>query len=107
VSDDDKPAEPQADRPTTPWTKRFRRKAPSTRPTPEQLRRQDAVLRCAWQTLGESAPVIAFLNTHNESLGGQPLYLALESDEGLLRVEGLLGNLGADAARRAYPLERP
>jgi hypothetical protein len=37
--------------------------------------------------------VIAFLNTHNELLGGRPLYLALESDEGLLRVEGLLGEI--------------
>jgi hypothetical protein len=38
--------------------------------------------------------VIAFLNNHNERLDGQPLYLALESDEGLLRVEGLLGEIG-------------
>jgi hypothetical protein len=93
----DKPAEPQADRPITPWTKRFRRKAPSTLPTPDQLRRQDVVLQCAWRSLGESGPVIAFLNTHNESLGGRPLYLALESDEGLLRVEGLLGEIGPKA----------
>jgi hypothetical protein len=94
---DGKPAEQQADRPAVPWTKRFRRKIPSTLPTPEQLRRQDAVLRCAWTNLGESGPVIAFLNTHNELLGGQPLYLALESDEGLLRVEGLLGEIGLKA----------
>jgi hypothetical protein len=92
-----KPAEQQADRPTVPWTKPFRRKIPSKLPTREQLRRQDAVLRCAWANLGESAPVIAFLNTHNELLGGQPLLLALESDEGLLRVEGLLGEIGLKA----------
>lgn len=98
---DDKSAEPQAERPATPWTKRFRRKAPSILPTPEQLRRQDAVLRSAWRSLGESGPVIAFLNSHNERLGGRPLYLALESDEGLLRVEGLLGETGQDPARRA------
>jgi len=52
------------------------------------------VLQCAWRSLGESAPVIAFLNSHNERLDGQPLYLALESDEGLLRVEQLLGEIG-------------
>jgi hypothetical protein len=63
-------------------------------PTPEQLRRQDAVLQCAWRSLGEPGPVIAFLNSHNERLGAQPLYLALDSDEGLLRVEGLLDELG-------------
>jgi hypothetical protein len=95
----DKPAEPHADR-AIPWTKRFRRKPPATLPTPAQLRRQDAVLRCAWRSLGESGPVIAFLNSHNERLGGQPLYLALESDEGLLRVEGLLGEIGEDLSRR-------
>lgn len=88
------PAEPQAARQPVQWTKRFRRKAPAKPPTPDQLRRQDAVLRCAWTSLGQSAPVIAFLNTHNEHLGGQPLRLAVESDEGLLRVEGLLGEMG-------------
>jgi hypothetical protein len=91
---DDKAAEPQAERRQPAWTKSFRRKAPSTLPTPDQLRRQDAVLRSAWQSLGESGTVIAFLNNHNERLDGQPLYLALESDEGLLRVEGLLGEIG-------------
>jgi hypothetical protein len=90
------PAEPRADRPTVSWTK-FQRKAPATLPTPDQLRRQDAILKCAWLSLGESGPVIAFLNGHNEQLGGQPLYLALESDEGLLRVKGLLEQLTLDA----------
>jgi len=55
------------------------------------------VLQCAWRALGESGPVIAFLNTHNESLGAQPLYLALDSDEGLRRVEGLLAEIGRKA----------
>jgi hypothetical protein len=87
----------QADRPGIPWTKRFRRKTPSTLPTPDQLRRQDAVLQCAWRSLGKSGSVIAFLNTHNESLGARPLYLALESDEGLQRVQGLLGEMGPKA----------
>jgi hypothetical protein len=44
--------------------------------------------------------VIAFLNTHNEQLGGQPLFLALESDEGLLRVEGLLEEIVLRTAER-------
>jgi hypothetical protein len=51
--------------------------------------------------LGESGPVIAFLNTHNERLGARPLYLALESDEGLQRVEGLLAEIGQGPARQA------
>jgi len=93
-------AEPQADRPAVPWTKQFRRKARSTLPTPEQLRRQDAVLRSAWRNLRESGPVIAFLHSHNDRLGGQPLHVAIGSDEGLLRVEGLLDQIGQGLARR-------
>ena len=34
--------------------------------------------------------MIAFLNTHHEALNGQPLHLAIESDEGLERVQRLL-----------------
>ena len=88
----------EAERKAVPWTRQFRRKAPSIRPTQEQLRRQDSVLQCAWRSLGESGPVIAFLNSHNEHLGGQPLHLALESDEGLHRVEGLLEEIVLHAA---------
>ena len=92
------PADHKAERKAVPWTRQFRKKTPSVRPTQEQLRRQDSVLQCAWRSLGESGPVIAFLNSHNEHLGGQPLYLALESDEGLFRVEGLLKEIGIRAA---------
>jgi hypothetical protein len=37
--------------------------------------------------------VIAFLNTPHSKLQGQPLQLAIESDEGLQRVELLLREL--------------
>jgi len=75
----------------------FRRYQPVARLSPDQLRRQDAVLQSAWRNLNAAAPVIAFLNTHNESLGAQPLHLALDSDEGLLRVETLLGEIALRA----------
>lgn len=74
-------------------TRSFRKRALVIRHSPEQLRRQNDVLRCAWQNLSEPGPVVAFLNTHNESLGGQPLHLALHSDEGLSRVETLLSEM--------------
>lgn len=93
------PTGPEADRPAASWSKRFRRKIPATLPTAEQLRRQDALLQCAWRNLGAPKAVIAFLNGHSERLDGQPLRLALESDEGLLRVKGLLGEIGQDLAR--------
>jgi hypothetical protein len=43
--------------------------------------------------LSGTGSVIAFLNTHHESLGGQPLHVAIHSDDGLLRVERLLGEI--------------
>lgn len=55
------------------------------------------MLQSAWRNLTAAAPVIAFLNTHNDSLGAQPLHLALASDEGLLRVETLLGEIALRA----------
>jgi hypothetical protein len=69
-------------------TRVFRKSTP--RPSPEQMRRQNDVLQSAWRHFGEAAPVIAFLNTRHDALDGQPLHLALESPEGLIRVERLL-----------------
>ena len=94
---EDKPAEASAsDRPER-RTRSFRKYQPVVRASPDQIRRQDAVLQSAWRNLSAAGPVIAFLNTHNESLGAQPLRLALESDEGLLRVETLLGEIALRA----------
>jgi hypothetical protein len=78
-------------------TRSFRRHALAIRLSPEQLRRQNDVLRCAWRNLSEAGPVIAFLNTRHESLGGEPLHIALDSEEGLLRVERLLGGVTLEA----------
>lgn len=59
-------------------------------PTAEQSRRQIGVVQSAWRHFGEPGPVIAFLNTRHAALEGQPLHLAIESDEGLKRVQTLL-----------------
>jgi hypothetical protein len=74
----------------------FKRKT-ALPPTPEQSRRQADVVRSAWSHFGEPGPVIAFLNTSNDTLACQPLRLAIESDEGLERVEGLLRQLTLQA----------
>ena len=71
-------------------TKTFRRRNSAPRLTPEQTKRQSDILRCAWRHFGEPGPVIAFLNAQHDQLKGQPLHLAVESDEGLMRVERLL-----------------
>ena len=92
MSDDKKPAEARKlDQPK--MTRSFRKRAPAIRLDPDQLRRQNDLLQSAWRNLNEAASVIAFLNTHHEGLGGQPLHLALDSDEGLSRVETLLGQM--------------
>lgn len=55
------------------------------------------MVQSAWRHFGESAAVIAFLNTRQDALDGQPLHLAIESDEGLERVESLLKQLKLNA----------
>jgi len=62
-------------------------------PTPDQSRRQGNVVQSAWSHFGEPGPVIAFLNTRDSALGGQPLHLAIESDEGLERVQARLDQM--------------
>jgi hypothetical protein len=71
-------------------TKTYRKSSGAPRLTPEQARRQSDLLRCAWRHFGEPGPVIAFLNAKHKQLNGQPLHLAVESDDGLRRVERLL-----------------
>ena len=68
----------------------FRTTSSIALPTPEESRRQASVVQSAWRHFGEPGPVIAFLNTSHAALEAQPLHLAIESDEGLGRVEALL-----------------
>jgi hypothetical protein len=46
----------------------------------------------AWRHFRDAAPMIAFLNAHHKELEGRPLTLAIESDDGLARVEQMLAN---------------
>lgn len=75
----------------------FRKHSKTPPPTPEQSRRQGDVVRSAWRHFGEAGPVIAFLNTRQDVLGGHPLHLAIESDAGLERVQTLLEDLTLEA----------
>jgi hypothetical protein len=78
-------------------TMMFRKRSTSAPPTPDQSRRQNDLIQSTWRHFGEAAPVIAFLNTRHETLGAQPLRLALDSDEGLARVETLLKRMTLEA----------
>jgi hypothetical protein len=71
----------------------FRKRRNAPVPTPDQSRRQSDLVQAAWRHFHETAPMIAFLNSRHEALQGQPLHLAIESDEGLGRVERLLQQL--------------
>jgi hypothetical protein len=55
------------------------------------------VIRAAWRHFDEPGPVIAFLNTRHDALDGQPLRLAIDSDEGLERVKRLLDQMTSGA----------
>jgi hypothetical protein len=82
--------------PRTPQTRTFRRSGPAVRFTPDQSRRQNELIRDAWESLKTKEAVIAFLNTHNEALGGQPLGMALASEEGFRVAERALRTQAAE-----------
>lgn len=72
-----------------------RRRSP---PMPaEQSRRQSQLVQSAWRHFRGTEPVIAFLNTRHDALDALPLHLAIESDEGLERVETLLRQMSMEA----------
>ena len=88
---DQKVEEPDAARSTV-----FRKRRFVSPQAPDQARRQAELVQSAWRHFREAAPMIAFLNTHRE-LEAQPLSLAIESDDGLARVEELLQQLPRNA----------
>jgi uncharacterized protein (DUF2384 family) len=76
---DDKPE-------TKPEIKRFRRRYDTVRLSPDAAARQGKAATLAFEHFRDSAKVIAFLNTHDDALGGRPIDLAVESAEGLAAV---------------------
>ena len=64
----------------------FRKRPAGGRLTPEEADRQGRITNLALKVLG-SANAIAFLNTQDDALGGQPLQIALKSVEGFAAVE--------------------
>ena len=89
-------AETSADSAAAPEPRRtmaFRKYTKKPVPTPDQARRQNHIVQSAWRHFGESAAAIAFLNTRHDGLDSHPLHLAIESDEGLARVETLLSEM--------------
>lgn len=56
----------------------------------EETRRRGLVVRLASDLHPSSAEALAFLNTHHDGLGGRPLDIATESEEGFAAVEKVL-----------------
>lgn len=72
--------------------KPFRNKFAGPRLGPDEAARQGKASRLAFDTLRDPKAVIAFLNTHDDALGGRPLDLAIASPEGLAQVEQALAD---------------
>ena len=70
---------------------RFRRSNAQRLP-PENAKRQGDITQLAFLLLGRDA-AIAFLNTEHAGLGGRPLDIAMDSDEGRNAVEAELGTM--------------
>lgn len=79
--------------------RQFQKRMTIPRLAPDQAARQGRVSRLAFEALREPMAVIAFLNTHDEMLGGRPIDLAVAGADGLLRVEGALAILSAAECR--------
>jgi hypothetical protein len=73
-----------------PEFKRFRKRFDTVRLSPEAAARQGKAATAAFLALKDRDAMIAFLNTHDDALGGRPIDLAVESDEGLKTVEAAL-----------------
>lgn len=86
------PADAPAENPRKPGAMRFRRKFTTVRLTPEQASRQGQVATTAFRVFGERDAAVAFLNTHDDALGGRPLDLAIASAEGLATVEAAMAS---------------
>lgn len=99
MSDDDTPPTPEAPAPEAadakPQFKRFRKRFDTVRLSPEAAARQGKAATAAFLALKDRDAMIAFLNTHDDALGGRPIDLAVESDAGLKAVEAALVARGA------------
>lgn len=67
----------------------FRKAFNAPRLTPEEAARQGRATNLALAAFG-SSDAIAFLNTHDEGLGGRPIDLAVAGGDGMARVEAAI-----------------
>lgn len=80
-------AEAEAETTRKPMVKRFRRPFTTVRLAPEVAERHGKAVATAFKKFGNVQAVNAFMNHHDEDLGGRPLDIAGASAEGLAAVE--------------------
>lgn len=78
-----------------PQAQRFRSRYATVRLAPDAAMRQGRVATLAWEALGDRDAMIAFLNTHDVTLGGRPIDLAVASDAGFAAVAARLAGQSA------------
>lgn len=75
----------------------FRKSSTGPRLTAQEAARQGRVSRLAFEALRAPGAAVAFLNQHDDALGGRPIDLAVASADGLARVESTIAKLAAAA----------
>lgn len=76
-------------------------KRPTKVPLPaDAAARQGRLATLAWTALGDGEKARAFLNTHDDALGGRPIDLAIAGDDGLAAVEAAIAALVARNAEQ-------
>jgi hypothetical protein len=90
ATSEEQSAAPAAEGSAKPQIKRFRKRFDTVRLSPDAAARQGKAATAAFLALKDRDAMIAFLNTHDDALGGRPIDLAVESDEGLQAVEAAL-----------------
>lgn len=80
----DAPAAPK------PQAQRFRKRYDTARLAPDAAERQGKAATLAWEVFRDREPMLAFLNTHDDALGGRPIDLVVESAAGFDRVVAAL-----------------
>ncbi len=92
------PEAPASDAEERPRTQQFRKRFSGPRLSAEAAERQGRVTQLAWKLLGGREGAMAFLNAHDEALGGRPLDLAVASEEACSAVERAITRLAETPA---------
>lgn len=74
----------------------FQRRDLRPRLAPEKMRRQGLVTHLAFAMMGGKEQAIGFLNTFDPALGGRPLELATETEEGYSAVMAIMKRMAAN-----------